>query len=188
MPEKLDLEALKDAGVIIDAEFVDDKALVEMPKGPGAFLDLQPLYDTKKPDNGKYRLEQKCEAIVILQAYMSVNDMSLELEPDFSEVSGFLGHNVGTMRLWWKNREQIMQVGREYIQNLKDVHQLKLFMITQKVEEEMLNKDLTQVSFKDLAMGLKTLTVVRKVGEDGSEIRKVDHRHTVKFVAPGSEG
>ena len=189
MSEKLDLEALKEAGVQIDdAEFTEEKAVVIMPKDAGAFLDLQPLYDTKKPDNGKYRLDQKCEVVVIMQAYIDVNDMSLELEPDFTAVSELLGHKTATLRNWWARREMILEAGRAYVQNLKDVHALKLFMITQKVEEEMLNKDLSQVSFKDLAMGLKTLTVVRRVGEDGGNVKKVEHSHRISFVRPGSEG
>jgi len=188
MTENVDLEALKEAGVLIDGEFTEEKALEVLPKDAGAFLDLQPLYDTKKPDNGRYRLDQKCEAVVVMQAYIDVNDMSLELEPDFSAVSELLGHKIGTLRSWWKQKDVIREAGKAYVQNLKDVHDLKLFMITQKVEEEMLSKDLTKVSFKDLAMGLKTLTVVRHVGDDGTAPGKtVNHNHRISFVQPGSK-
>jgi hypothetical protein len=54
-----------------------------------------------------------------------------------------------------------------------------------------LEKDLTNVSFKDLANSLKTLTIVRRVvqeGDAGHAGKTVHHEHRIKFVPPGIEG
>jgi hypothetical protein len=179
--------------MIEEAEFTD-LAIVEKKLGitNNSFLDLRPLYDTTRPDNGKYRLDQKCEAVVMMQAYIDVNDMSLELEPEFSAVSEMLGYPVGTLKRWWNQKAQILETGRVYVKDLRDVHLLKLFTISQKIQEEMLDRGLKDVPFKDLAMALKTMTIVSRVVQDGSNnggsSKTVNHNHRISFVKPGVEG
>jgi hypothetical protein len=156
------------------------------PIGNGAFLDLKPLYDTKKPENGLYRLDQKCEAVVMMQAVQDVNPNSLDMEPDYNSVSDLLGYDHRTLKRWWGQRDNILKASTDYVEGLRDVHLLKLFTITQKVEEQMLNYDLSNVPFKDLAMAVKTLTIVRSVVQDGSEhnTKTVNHNHRVMVVKP----
>jgi len=177
---------------IEDAEFTD-LAIVEKKLGikDNSFLDLRPIISTKRPDNGKYDLHQKAEAVVLMSIYIDVNDLTLELEPDFSQVSEHIGYSVQTLRRWWKQKETILDLAKTYVKDLQDVHALKLFTITRRVEDELLEKDLSGVSFKDLANSLKTLTIVRRVvqeGDAGHAGKTVHHEHRIKFVPPGIEG
>jgi len=125
-----------------------------------------------------------------MQAFIDINDMTLELEPDFSAVAEVLGYPVGTLKRWWGQKEQILDTGRAYVKDLRDVHLLKLFTITQKIQEEMINRPLKDVPFKDLAMAMKTMTIVSRVVRDGdgNTPKVVNHNHRISFVKPGTEG
>jgi len=194
MTEKLDLVALKEAGVILEGEFTEEALAtleegLDLPKGNESFLNLKPLYDSRKEDNGKYRFDMKVEAIVNLRAHMDINETRLELEPDFSSVSEYLNVPVQTLRQWWKNRESIVATASVLVDQLTQASTLKNLIIMQKAQESLATRDFDKVSVKDLVILLKTLTVMNRISLDGSLNKKtVDHKHTVAFVKPGSDG
>ena len=194
MTEKLDLVALKEAGVILEGEFTEEALAtleegLDLPKGNESFLNLKPLYDSRKEDNGKYRFDMKVEAIVNLRAHMDINETRLELEPDFSSVSEYLNVPVQTLRQWWKNRESIVATASVLVDQLTQASTLKNLIILQKAQESLATRDFDKVSVKDLVILLKTLTVMNRISLDGSLNKKtVDHKHTVAFVKPGSDG
>ena len=194
MPEKLDLEALKEAGIIIDGEFTEERLAtlekgLDLPTGGQAFLNLKPLYDTRKEDNGRYRFDMKVEAIVNLTAHMDISEDSLELEPDFSPVSEYLNIPVQTLKSWWLNREAIVATAGVLVDQLTQASTLKNLIVMQRAQESLATRDFDKVSVKDLVILLKTLTVMNRISLDGSvNTKTIKHDHRISFVRPGSEG
>ncbi len=181
---------MKNEPEIEDAEITDlatiENVLGPMPKGNTAFLDLKPIYDMRIPENGRYRFDQKVEAIVHLTAHMEVNEASLEIEPDFREVATYLSISSATLRKWWTQREEILTTAGTLAGQIAQASTIKNMVIKQQAQESLINRDFDEVSVKDLVLLLKTLTVMDHINLNGGVSKVVKHEHRIAFVMPDS--
>ena len=173
---------------IEDAQLVEN-VLGPMPKGNNAFLDLKPIYDMAKPDSGRYRFDQKVEALVHLTAHMDVNDMSLELEPNFHAVAEYLKISNDTLKRWWQERDEILETAGILADQISKASVIKNMVIKQQAQEALLDRDFSETSVKDLVLLLKTLTVMDHISLSGVGNKpKVEEGQRIQFVLPESSG
>lgn len=108
-----------------------------------------------KKDNGKFSIQDKVHAIFHLEVMQ--REYGGNMVPRFSEVGRELLVPESTLRLWWDQKEAILDRQKDFTDKVSNLLKFDMAVILSKMVAELNNRDFKKEKLKDIATAFSVL-------------------------------
>ena len=136
----------------------------------------------------KYNIGEQLQALEFLDSNRRVYDG--KLIPHYTEVAELMDIDKQLLHLWWKQRDRIMERGKNHLELSQGVKAFKLNSLTDKAIAVLKERDFSVDSLKDVTQALKTfIQYGRLLANKSTANSEVKHNHSgrVEYVTPDTE-